>query len=423
MNGQKSAPQNGLVAAVDLGSTKVACLVARQEEHGGQRIVGVGHQGSRGIACGVVVDMEAAESAVAAAVTAAEEQTGEILRRVWVNISGEGIHSRTVNVEVKIAGHEVGDADLRRIYQQSREAIGGADRDLIHAIPLGYSIDGSRGIRDPRSMVGDILGVNVLLVTALRATAANIQTCISRCHLDVDGRACSPFASGLATLVDDEMDLGVTVLDMGGRTTGIAVFFDGDCVHVDEVSVGGQDITNDIAMAFSTTTEAAERIKVIVGSASGAGHIDQDEWYDVPVIGHDPQQGTRVFHSEITQVIAPRVDQILEKILDGLDENVARIAARRIVLTGGGSQLHGLRDVVSRKFATYQMGTQVRIGTLRWLKGIDETVHGPAFATCAGLLRYGAGNLNTNRFEFRNWQLERGPIGWLGQWFRKNLGG
>jgi len=415
-----NAPRSGLVAAIDIGSTKVCCFVARPDDNGGLRVTGIGCQASRGVHAGTVVNMEAAEESIAAAVNAAEEMAGETLRDAWVNITAGQPRSHTVAVDVAIAGHAVGEADLRRVMQQSRQAIDTVDQAVIHAMPVGYSIDGNRGIRDPRGMVGDKLGVNVHLVTTGEGPLANLETCVTRCHLDVAGRASSPYASALAALVKDEMDLGVTVLDMGGGTTTVAVFFDGDCIHVDAVPVGGAHVTNDIARVLSTPAEMAERLKIIYGSAYGCSDDDR-EMIDVPMIGENESAGVnQVPRSMLVSIIRPRIEETLEMVRTRLAAvGLEKLAGRRLVLTGGACQLHGVRDLAGQI-----LGKQVRVGNPLWLKGLAQATSGPAFTTCAGLLRYAVKEHDEVEMGFSHWPAHGGLLGRfgrLGQWFRENL--
>ena len=402
-----------LVAAVDVGSSKVVCLVACEDENGGQRIVGVGQQASRGVLAGTVVNMEAAEHSVAAAVTRAEDMAGETLRRVWVGVSGGQPRSDTVSVDVSIAGHEVGHADLRRVIHKTRQAAHHPSRELLHAIPVDYAIDGSHGIRDPSGMVGERLGVRVHLVSSERGPVANLETCIGRCHLDIAGHAASACAAALGCLVEDEMEMGVTVIDFGGGTTDLAMFMEGECVHVESIPMGGQHITSDIAEALSTPTEAAERIKTLHGSVVPF-ESDSDETIEIPLIGERDGVVRVVTRADLTAVIRPRVEHMLEMLKRRLGAvECGHQAGRRLVLTGGAAQFQGLGELAAR-----HLGRQVRPGHPIWLKGLDKRISGPAFTACAGLLRYAARGGEMGRSEFSNWHTRRGPFDRLGQWLR-----
>ncbi|MBL8834768.1 MAG: cell division protein FtsA [Alphaproteobacteria bacterium] len=379
----KKKPRSDLIAALDVGSTKIACFVAKADGTAAH-VVGIGHQVSRGVRNGSLVDMDAAEAAILTAVTAAERMAGEALRDVIVNISGAQPVSRTVSVEVAINGHEIGDHDIRRVTELGRNADTTPERRLLHAIPTGYSIDGSRGIRDPRGMCGQRLGGLMHVVTGHTGAIRNLETVIGRCHLNVDGMVVAPYASGLACLVDDEMDLGVTVIDMGGGTTTFAVFADGHLVHTDSVAVGGAHVTNDIARGLSTPVAHAERMKTLYGTAT-VSSADEREVIDVPLVGEEDQaQPNHVPKSILTGIIRPRLEETFELVRARLEASgFDKVAGRRVVLTGGASQLQGVRDL-----AALILDKQVRMGKPLRIAGLSDQTGGPAFSTCAGLIGY-----------------------------------
>ena len=376
--------RTGQIVALDVGSTKVSCLVARASADGAMRVIGVGHNVSSGVRAGAVVDMGATETSILAAVSAAEHMSGERLRSATVNISGGKPSSRSFGFEVAIAGHEVAEGDLRRIHGHwlPRDETDG--RELIHCIPMGYSIDGIRGIRDPRGMYGEKLGVNVHFVTARTGAYRNLSTCVARCHLDIEDTVVSPYASGLACLVEDEKDLGATVVDMGGGATTLGVFYDGQVVYTDAIPIGGAHVTNDIARGLSTPIAHAERMKTLYGSAIPSP-ADDREIIDVPLVGEDSQAlANHVPRSMLVGIIRPRLEETLELVRSSLDAaGVNRIAGRRLVLTGGACQLQGAREL-----AALILEKQVRIGGPLRVGGLPESVSGPAFSTCVGLLRY-----------------------------------
>ncbi len=374
-------PRNGLVAALDVGTSKTCCFIARIE-NARARLVGIGHQASRGMKTGAVIDLDAAQQAILNAVHTAEQMAGETVDGVIVNLSGGNPSSRTSTHEVAVGGHEIGDTDIRKVHEQGRQVADVADRTNLHAIPVGYSIDGSRGIRDPRGMYGQRLGVHVHVISATTSAIRNLVTCVARCHLDVQSVVVSPFAAGLAALVDDERDLGVTLIDMGGGTTTIAVFFDGQVVYIDAVPIGGQHITSDIARGLSTPLFHAERMKTLYGGAL-ASASDEREMIDVPLVGEEDQDhANHVPRSILTGIIQPRVEETFELVRSRLEASgFDNLAGRRVVLTGGASQLSGVRDL-----AALILDKQVRMGRPMRVHGLSEAVAGPAFATCAGLL-------------------------------------
>ncbi|MDJ0610521.1 MAG: cell division protein FtsA [Kiloniellales bacterium] len=420
--------RKGLIAALDVGSSKICCFIAESDGTGAPRVIGIGQQASRGLRNGNMVDMEACQGAILSAVHAAEQMAGETISQVVVSLTGGHPASTAIGVEVSIAGHEVGDADLsralrhgQRITGQNGESNGDADlsRLLIHSIPVGYSIDDSRGIRDPRGMYGQTLGVKLHLITARSGAVRNLATCIQRCHLDIAGFIVSPYASGLACLVEDETELGVTVIDMGGGTTTMAVFFEGNVIFTDQIPVGGIHVTNDIARGLSTPVSHAERLKTLYGHAMAVA-ADEREMIDVPQIGEDAHEceTQQVARSILVGIIQPRLEETFELVRSHLEAaGFDKVAGRRVVLTGGACQLPGLRDL-----AALILDKQVRIGRPSRTAGLAEATSGPAYSTCAGLLACAtASDFITPREATREEARPGGMIGRLGQWVRENF--
>ncbi len=410
-------PRNGMLTALDIGTSKIACLVAESGTPGEVRVLGVGHHASRGVRGGSIVNMDAAESSILTAVSAAEERVGERLHGVVINVSAGRPNSRNLNVEVEIDGHEVGDADLRRIYGQGLEHNGHAERELIHCIPVSHHIDGSSGIKDPRGMYGQRLSVDMHLVSAEAAALRNMITCVARCHLDVEDVVVSPYAAGLACLVEDELDLGATVVDMGGGTTNVAVFYGGQVVHAEVVQVGGDHVTRDIARGLTTSLVHAERIKVLYGSALPSPS-DDHALIDVPLVGEeDRNQPNHVPRSLVVGIIRPRLEEIFEQVRACLEASpMASLAGRRMVLTGGASQLAGAPEV-----AALTLNKKVRLGRPISINGLADAVSGPAFSTAAGLLRFAAQSRGETDIAIRGNAERTGPLGRLGQWLKESI--
>lgn len=418
----------GIIGALDVGSTKVACFIVKADHSrlSGQRnlrVLGIGHQVSRGVRAGTIVDMDAAEEAIRAAVGQAEDMAGVTLRDAIIGIACGQPTTKTIKVEVSIAGHEVGAQDLRHALQHGREQIQSGDREIIHCAPGSYSIDGSRGIRDPRGMYGDRLGVSMHVVTAAQSPIRNLETCVQRCHLDVGGKVAVPYASGISSLVADEMDLGVTVLDMGGGTTSIGVFFDGNLIMADVLPIGGNHITMDLARGLSTTLAHAERLKTLYGSALSSPS-DGHEMMMIPQIGEDdPDAASQLPRSVLTGIITPRLEETFELVRDRLQESgLESIAGRRVVLTGGASQLNGARETAARI-----LSKQVRLGRPAKLVGLAEAAGGAAFSTCAGLALWAANRtgeaLEDGEAEDDLPAKSYGTYGLAGitRWFRENF--
>jgi cell division protein FtsA len=415
-------PRGGIVAAVDIGTSKVCCFIARVE--GGEpRIVGIGHVVSRGVKNGVIVDLDAASAAVLNAVHAAEQMSGETIDSVVVNLSGGFPPSRIVNVEIAIGGREIGEAEMRRVLDRGHHVKEPAERDVIHSIPVGFSIDGSRGIRDPRGMVGEKLGVNMHMVTALPNAVRNAAAAVGRCHLEIGGYVVSPYASGLASLVEDETELGVTVVDMGGGTTTVGVFFDRNLIFADTIPVGGMHVTNDIARGLSTPVAHAERMKTLYGNAI-ASPADEREMISVPQVGEeDETQANSVPKSLLVGIISPRLEETFELVRNRLEASgFDKVAGRRVVLTGGACQLPGTREL-----AGLILDKQIRVGRPLRVRGLAEATGGPAFSTGVGLLQFAL----SERAEaaprrvasplVEEGQAPSGLFGRVGHWLRENF--
>ena len=389
-----SNKRSSVITILDVGSTKICCVIARLSPRAAGetlrhrthtiQVLGFGLHQARGIKSGVVVDLEEAENSIRLAVDAAERQADITVESLIVNLSCGRLKSDTLNATVALHGHEVDDADIRRVLQAGADHLLTIDRTVVHSMPIGYSLDGGKGIRDPRGMLGDDLAVDMHVVTAQSAPLKNLELCIKRCHLEVEMMVATPYASGLSCLVDDEAELGVACVDLGGGTTSISVFVEGQFVHSDAIAMGGQHVTMDLARGLSTRLADAERIKTLHGSALLALSDDQ-ELVAVPPVGDDDRDLiSQVPKAALTRIIRPRVEEILELVRDRIEASgFSSHVGRRVVLTGGGSQLTGMVESARRI-----LGRNVRLGRPLGVAGLPEVGKGPAFATAAGLLIY-----------------------------------
>jgi cell division protein FtsA len=415
-----------LIAALDVGSTKIGCIIAKPSfdqftDTGYEaRVVGFGHHVSKGVRSGIVVDMDNVEKAVRSTVEAAEQMAGENIHDVIVNVNIGKPKSRLIAYEVSIAGHEIGDPDMRRILgPQGLVDNESSNSEVLHKIPVGYSIDGNKGIRDPRGMFGERLGVNMHIITADSGPIRNLETAISRCHLGLETKVLSAYASALACIVEDERQMGVTCVDIGGGTTSIAVFFDGELVHTDSIPIGGQHVSNDIARGLATSSQHAERMKTLYGNAIPSSNDDR-EVIKVPLVGEEsnPEAG-QIPRSMLVGIIRPRMEEILEMVRDRLVQaGFDKVAGRRMVLTGGAGQLPGLPEL-----AGMILNKQVRTGRPKGMDGLAEAASGPAFSTCVGLLNYALSEKHhLLRYPYKH-EVSRsdGRLGRFGLWLRENF--
>ncbi|UOM33617.1 cell division protein FtsA [Acuticoccus sp. I52.16.1] len=388
------AGRGSTVCVLDVGSTKVACLIAKLKPAPEEdlltgrthaiEVIGYGYQQSRGVKSGAIVNLDKAEHAIRRAVDAAEQMAGLTVESLIVAQTSGRLSSESFGAKVDLDTGAVREADIRRVLAASGRHQIPDGRIALHALPIGYSLDGQDGIRDPRGMVGDTLGVDVNLVTSDRSAQDNLALLINRCHLDVDAMVATPYASALASLVDDEGELGAVCVDIGGGTSSIAIFADGNLVHVDAIAIGGHHVTMDIAQGLSIRLEEAERLKTLHGSAVASG-IDERAMLTIHPVGEeDGLSPIQIPRLTLNTIIRPRVDEILEMIRDRLvASGFSGRIGRRIVMTGGGSQLTGLTDVARHVF-----GRPVRMGRPLGVKGLPIAARGAAFSAVIGLLIY-----------------------------------
>lgn len=416
---KKSSSRDGLIAAVDLGTTKTVCFIARPMADGSAEIIGIHQQESRGLRAGNIVDMDGVEEAIRSVVERAEKMAEENVSGVFLSQTGGAPDSKLISFDVSIGGHEIGDADLRRALdpawlnsQQSE------DRTVLHTIPVGYTVDGNRGVRDPRGMFADNLGVSMHVMTAGAGATRNLMACAHRCNLEIEAQVLSGYASSLSCLVDDERELGVTCIDMGGGTTTLAVCFDGEILHTDSIPIGGEHVTSDIARGLSTPRQFAERIKTLFGSAIPSPSDDR-EVIKVPLVGEeDAVDDRQVPLSMLVGIVRPRIEEIFEMVRARLEAaNFDKVAGRRIVLTGGASQLTGVVELASEF-----LDKQVRLGKPAPIKGLAESMNGPAFSTVAGLISYGLKERGSAvSAVLQSAEASQGRFGRFGTWIRENI--
>lgn len=388
------AQRSGVITVLDVGSSKVCCIIARLKPREESRqlrgrthqiqVIGIGHQKSLGVKSGVIVDLEKAEQSIRLAVDAAERMAGLTVDSMIVSLSAGRLKSETFAATINLGGHEADAADIKRVLAAGAKQVLRAEREVIHSLPVAFSLDAERGVRDPRGMVGDALGVDMHVLTGDAAPLRNLELAINRSHLAVEQLVAAPYASGLAALVDDEAEMGAACIDMGAGTTTISVFNDGKFVHADAIPIGGSHVTGDMARGLSTRIEDAERLKVMHGSALPSG-ADNRDIVTVPPMGNDDGEApVQIPRSVMTRIIRARVEETLEIVRDRLNASgYGNVVGKRVVLTGGASQLSGLSEAARRI-----MGRNVRIGRPLGVAGLPEAAKGPAFSTVVGLMIY-----------------------------------
>lgn len=396
LRGQKDEGQSrsGVVTVLDVGSSKVCCIVARLKPTNGDsrllrarthkaQVIGIGHHKSHGVKSGRVIDLDRVEATVRQAVDAAERMANVTVDSLLVNLNAGRLRSETFNATVNLGGHEVDEADLKRVLAAGAKQALKAEREVIHSLPVGFSLDQEGGVRDPRGMAGDMLGVGMHVLTGDAMPARNLEAAINRAHLSVERMVAAPYASGLAALVDDELEMGAACVDMGGGTTTISIFAEGKFVHADAVPLGGHHVTLDLAKGLTTRLDHAERLKVMHGSVVPGENDDRDV-VSVQPIGDDGEPPLHVPRLAMNRIIKARVDETLELLRDRLAKSgYSSTIGKRVVLTGGACQLAGMPEAARRI-----LGRNVRIGRPLGVAGLPEAAKGPAFSTVVGLLIY-----------------------------------
>lgn len=426
----RHASKQPFVAILDIGTSKITCMIAKvgqSKNWPGMRgarhqihVLGVGYKRAQGIKAGNIMDMELAEQSIRTTVAAAEKEANVRVSEVIVNVSGGRARSDIYDIDVQITGEQVTDRDMCNVVQEGERQSQQLDRAILHTVPVAFSMDGNRGITDPRGMFGDVLGVDMHVVSADVGPLRNLKLCIERCHLKIQDFVVAAYASGLATLVEDEMDLGVTCIDMGAGSTSISVFFEGKFIYTDMIAIGGQNVTIDLARGLNTQIAHAERAKILHGSAI-ASRTDDSALINIPMLGEDDWEQQSIEKSLLTGIIAPRIEETFEIIRDRLTASgYGDVAGHRVVLTGGASQLTGVREIAARV-----LGRQVRIGRPLRIAGLNNDYNDSSFATATGLLAYaGSRPLALSNVEAQEQQkiaANGGYFARMGSWLKNNF--
>ena len=376
----------GPFGVLDIGTSKVVCLIGRVDGDG-LRVLGLGHTQSRGVRGGGIVDLEAAEGCIRAAVGEAEKMADHRLRSVTVNLTCGHPESRLFDLQWPVGNRSVTEADVRRVVLEGLGRASCEGRDTIHALPLSFAVDDTQGVADPRGLHCDILSARLHVVDAGTSALRNLQMTLERCELELSELVSSPMASGMSTLVEDERQLGATCIDMGGGATSLAVFSEGQLLHTAQLPVGGNHVTNDVARLLSTPVVEAERLKTVYGNAEPSPD-DEREILTTPLVGEEDHDMQRIPRSRLVAIIKPRLEETFELVRDRLDgAGLVLESGTRVVLTGGASQLGGAREMASRI-----LGRQVRLGRPAALRGLPDRASGPVLATAAGLLIWATGS-------------------------------
>jgi cell division protein FtsA len=402
-----------LIVGLDIGTSKVAALVAALGDDGALEILGMGSHVSKGLKKGVVVNIEDTVTAIQRALEEAELMADCKIASAYAGIAGSHIKSFNSTGMVAVKDREVSTQDVERAIDTAKAVNIPTDQQILHVLRQEFIIDGQEDVREPLGMSGVRLEVKVHIVTGAVSAAQNIVKCVRRCGLEVNDLILQPLASSRAVLSEDEKDLGVCLIDVGGGTTDLAIFTHGAIRHTAVIPIAGDQITNDIAMALRTPTPEAEQIKIRHGVALRQ-LADANEMIEVPGIGdRAPRTMSR---QTLAEVIEPRVDelyQLVQKVLH--DSGFEDLLSSGVVLTGGSSVMQGMVELGEEIFHM-----PVRIGVPRYSGGLAEVVRNPRYATAVGLLLEGVSQTQAGRFSRQNGSV-RAVLGRMKEWFQRNF--
>ena len=403
--------EGSMVVALDIGTSKIVAIVGAMGPHGDLEIIGTGMHESSGLKKGVVVNIEATVNSIQRAVEEAELMAGCSIHSVYAGIAGSHIRSLNSHGIVAIRDGEVQTADVERVIDAARAVAIPADQEILHVLPQEFIIDDQEGVREPIGMSGVRLEAKVHLVTCAANAAQNIKKCIRRCGLDVDDLALEQLASSHSILTEDEKQLGVALIDIGGGTSDIAVFTEGAIRHTGVIPIAGDQVTNDIAMALRTPTPHAEDLKIKYACAL-AKLARPEETVKVPSVGdREPRDMSRQL---LAEVVEPRYDELFTIVQAELRRSgFEELIAAGIVLTGGTSKMEGVTELAEEIFHM-----PVRIGAPANVQGLSDIVNNPIYSTGVGLLDFGISQQRKNKSRDNKNSKEGGVFERLKGWFQ-----
>jgi cell division protein FtsA len=377
-----------LLVGLDVGTSKIVAIVGELSPENRLEVIGLGTCPSRGLKRGVVVNIESTVQSIQRAVEEAELMAGCEINTVYAGIAGSHVRSLNSHGIVAIRDKEVTASDVERVIDAARAVAIPADQRVLHVLPQEFIIDAQEGIREPIGMSGVRLEAKVHLVTGAVSAAQNIVKCVQRCGLAVDDIVLEQLASSYAVLTEDERELGVCIVDMGGGTTDIAVFYGGAIQHTAVIPIAGDQVTNDIAVSLRTPTQYAEEIKIKYACALSQ-LANPDETIEVPSVGDRPPR--RLARQTLAEVVEPRYEELYHLVRDELRRSgFEELIAAGIVLTGGSAKMEGAVELAEEVFHT-----PVRLGAPQFVDGLSDVVRNPIHATGVGLLLYGKNAVQT----------------------------
>ena len=412
LSGRKES--KNLIVGLDIGTSKIAAIVAEMRPEGGFEVIGMGSSPSRGLKKGVVVNIESTVNAIQRALEEAELMADCKIRDVWTGIAGSHIRSFNSHGMVAIKDREVAQNDVDRVVETAKAIPIPTDQQILHVLNQEFVIDGQEDVREPLGMSGVRLEVKVHIVTGAVSAAQNIMKCVRRCGLEVNDLILQPLASAMAVLSEDEKDLGVCLVDIGGGTSDIAVFTQGAIRHTAVIPIAGDQITNDIAMALRTPTKEAEEIKRRYGCALRE-LADPQEMVEVPGVGE--RSSKKMSRQTLAEVIEPRVEELYSLIQAELRRSgFEELLSSGVVITGGSAAMQGMVELGEEVFHM-----PVRLGLPSYAGGLSEVMRNPRYSTGVGLLMAGLSQHQRRQIEKMQSGSIKQIVGRMRRWFETNF--
>ncbi len=406
--------EKNLIVGLDVGTSKVVAIVGEITPEGGVEIIGIGSHPSRGLKKGVVVNIESTVHSIQRAVEEAELMAGCQIHSVYAGIAGSHIRSLNSHGIVAIRDKEVTPSDVERVIDAARAVAIPADQKILHILPQEFIIDAQDGIREPVGMSGVRLEAKVHMVTGAVSAAQNIIKCVRRCGLEVDDVILEQLASSYSVLTEDEKELGVCLVDIGGGTTDIAVFTEGSIRHTAVIPIAGDQVTNDIAVALRTPTQNAEEIKIKYACAL-TQLASSEESIEVPGVGD--RGSRRLARQTLAEVVEPRYEELMTLVQAELRRSgFEDLIAAGVVLTGGSSKIEGLVELAEEIFHA-----PVRLGSPQYVTGLFDVVRNPIYATGVGLLLFGNQNRTHRNLDVHLGRGFKGVLNRMKSWFQGNF--
>jgi len=408
-------PDKDVIVGLDIGTSKVVALVGEITSDGSIEVIGLGSQASRGLKKGVVVNIESTVQSIQRAVEEAELMADCEINSIYAGIAGSHVRSLNSHGVVAIRDREVTHGDVEHVIDAAKAVAIPADQRILHVLPQEFIIDGQEGIRDPIGMSGVRLEAKVHIVTGADSAAQNIEKCIQRCGLSVDDVVLEQLASSFAVLTEDEKELGVALVDIGGGTTDIAVFAGGAIRHTAVIPIAGDQVTNDIAVSMRTPTHYAEDIKVRFACALSQ-LANPDESIEVPSVGDRPAR--RLARQTLAEIVEPRYEELFGLIREELRRSgFEEVIAAGLVITGGSAKMEGAIELAEEIFHV-----PVRLGIPAQVRGLADVVKNPIYSTGVGLLLYARDNqLIGNRGRGAGGSGTKGMLDRMKSWFQGNF--